>query len=151
LRETVCRHNRSFATKDSAQSRNNAPEQGCQIFLGATYQNWTESYEMPPEYVYKTAVNYTKTPKSTNNRKYIKVQMSIKYTTFSLHTRPFKVGIPELGFLGMQIYHLATLRLDLAENLHQLKKRLHKICACATCVWQTRKIPARPMCLGSML
>jgi hypothetical protein len=89
--------------------------QGCQIFLGTTYQNGKNSTKLP----YQMATKYTKWPQNIPNghkiyqmaTKYTKWhkigQMAIKYTnTFNTKTLQ---NLPKSGFFGLKLSHLATL------------------------------------------
>jgi hypothetical protein len=82
-----------------------APQQGCQIFLGATYQ---DGENIPKDRkIYQLAVKYTKWPQNVPNGHKM-YQMAVKYTI--ILNRKTLPNLPKSGFLVCKyVYHLATL------------------------------------------
>jgi hypothetical protein len=79
--------------------------QGCQIFLGATYQNMKN---VPDKHkLHRITITYTKWPQHIPNGRKID-QTAIKYINVS-HCKSLWYLNTQIGIFGLKICHLATL------------------------------------------
>jgi hypothetical protein len=83
-------------------------KQGCQIFLGTTYQSRKKCTKWPQiipndNKIYQRTTKFINVYKNTKSHKYTFV--GIPTLSISRPSKNFEIGI-----FGMQIYHLATLR-----------------------------------------
>jgi hypothetical protein len=77
--------------------------QGCQIFLGATYQN---RETIPNDHTYNTSNDY-KIPIPNGRKSVWYTKWPQKYDNI-VHNKTIE-NLPKLGIFGLKIYHMATL------------------------------------------